>query len=98
MCRLVIVHMADSVAFVHDMFGCLFPNSAFSTDDVYCAPYFVQPVHEVMVVATYQTVVPRLMVATYQAVVPRLVMATYQTVVPRLMVAIEESYLCRISS
>ena len=49
----VLLHAAvmDSGAFIHDVFGCLFRNSVFSTG-VYCAPYFVQPVLELRVVAT----------------------------------------------
>ena len=42
----------DSGAVIHDVFVCLFSNSAFPTDGVYCAPNFVQPVLELRVVAT----------------------------------------------
>ena len=46
-CRVVLVNAAvvDSGAVMHDVYGCLFYNSAFSSDGVYCAPDFVQPVH-----------------------------------------------------
>ena len=47
--------VVDSWAVIHDVFGCLFSNSAFSADGVYCAPYFVRPVLELRVVATSQT-------------------------------------------
>ena len=36
--------VVDSGAFIRYVFGCLFSNSAFLTDGVYCVPYFVQPV------------------------------------------------------
>ena len=36
--------VVDCGSVIHDVFGCLFPNSTFSTDGVYCTPYFVQPV------------------------------------------------------
>ena len=36
--------VVDSGAVIHYVFGCLFLNSAISTDGVSCAPYFVQPV------------------------------------------------------
>ena len=39
----------------------LYSNSAFSTDGVYCAPYFVQPVLELRLVATSQTIHRRLL-------------------------------------
>ena len=41
--------VVDSGAIIVDVLGCLFPNSAFSTDGVYFAPYFVTPVHELHV-------------------------------------------------
>ena len=53
--------VVDSEALMHDVFGCLFSNSASSTDGVYCAPYFVQPVPELMMVATSQTINRRLL-------------------------------------
>ena len=54
--------VVDSCAVIHDVFGCLFSNSSFSTDGVYCAPYFVQPVVELRMVATSQTTHHRLLV------------------------------------
>ena len=39
----------------------LYSNSAFSTDGVYCAPYYVQPVLELRVVATSLTTHRRLL-------------------------------------
>ena len=53
--------VVDSWSVMHDELGCLFPNSVFSTDGVYCAPYFVQPVLEFLVVATTQTIHRRLL-------------------------------------
>ena len=55
-CRLVFVHAAGGgfLAVIHDMLGCRFLNYAFSTDGAYCAPYFIQPVLELRVVATSQ--------------------------------------------
>ena len=50
-----------SGAFIHDVFGCLFSNSAFSTDGVYRGPNFVQPVLKLRVEATYQTTHRRLL-------------------------------------
>ena len=47
----------DSGAVMHDVFGYLFHNFTFSTDGVYCVPYFVQPVLELQVVATSQTTI-----------------------------------------
>ena len=49
------VSVVDYGVDIHDMFGCLFSNSAFSADGVYCTPYFVQTVLELPVVATSQT-------------------------------------------
>ena len=46
--------VVDSGAVIHDMFGCLFPNFAFTTDGVYCAPYFVLQVLEIWVMVTSQ--------------------------------------------
>ena len=48
--RVVLAHVAgggfwDSL--IHDVFGSLFPNSAFSIDGVYRASYFMQPVLEI---------------------------------------------------
>ena len=56
-CRVVLVHtwVVDSGAVIHDVFGCLLSISTFSTDGVYGAPYFVQPVLELRVVSTSQT-------------------------------------------
>ena len=51
-CQVVLV---VSGAAIHDVFGCLFPNSAFYSDGVCCAPYFVQPVLVFRVVATSLT-------------------------------------------
>ena len=49
-----------SEAVIHEVFGCLFSNSAFPADGV-CALYFVQPVLELLVVATSQTIHRRLL-------------------------------------
>ena len=46
--------VVDTGAFIHDMYDCLFPNSVFSIDGVFYEPYFVQPVLELWMVATYQ--------------------------------------------
>ena len=46
--------VVNSEAVIHDVFGCLFPNCAFSTDGVYCAPYFVQPILQFGAMATFQ--------------------------------------------
>ena len=61
-CRVVLVHAAGGGlwAVINETFGCLLPNSAFSTDGVHCAPYFVQTVLELRVVATSQTAHRRL--------------------------------------
>ena len=52
----------DSGAFIHDVFGCLFSNSAFFTDGVHWAPYFVHSVLELRVVANSQTTHRRLLI------------------------------------
>ena len=54
--------VVDSCTVIHNVFDCLFFNSAFSTDGVYSAPYFVQSVVELRVVATSQTTHHRLLV------------------------------------
>ena len=51
----LVYRAVDSGAVIRDVFVCLFPNSVFPTDGVYCTPYFVQPVLELRVVTTSQT-------------------------------------------
>ena len=58
---LLVCRVVDSGAVIHDVFCCLFSYSVFSTDGVYCVPYFVQPVLEFRVVATSQTTHHRLL-------------------------------------
>ena len=53
--------VVDSGKGLHGVFGCHFSNSAFSTDGVYSATYFVQSVLELRVVATFQTTHRRLL-------------------------------------
>ena len=56
----LVCQMVDSREVIHDVFGCLFPNSVLSTDGVYSAPNYVQPVLELRVVATSKTTHRRL--------------------------------------
>ena len=53
--------VVDSGSVIHDVFGYLFSNSAFSTDGAYCAPYFVQPVLVLRMVAISMTTHHRLL-------------------------------------
>ena len=45
--------VVDSGVVIHDVFGCLFSNFAFHTDDVYCATYLVQPLLCALLVLCY---------------------------------------------
>ena len=58
---LLVCRVVDSGAFIHDVYACLFLNSTFSTDGVFCASYFCAACFELQEVATSQMTHRRLL-------------------------------------